>query len=47
MEEIEKIRKKLREQSEGNLDIDDSDIPIHEKFVKEEHISTLKKKKSL
>ena len=67
MEEIDKLRKKLRKEAEKNIDrlpshkekanlekkqgeselfdIDDSDIPIHEKFVSEEHIKQIKKKK--
>jgi hypothetical protein len=47
MKEIEKIRKKLKKESEKNIEIDDSDIPVHEKFVREEHIKRIKKKKSL
>lgn len=45
MEEIDKIKRKIRKQAEKNIDIDDSDIPVHEKFVREEHIKQLKKKK--
>ena len=45
MEEIEKIRKKLKQEAEKNIDIDHSDIPVHEKRVKEEHIKNLKKNK--
>jgi len=41
MEEIDKIKKRLKEK----LEIDDSDIPVHEKFVREEHIKKAKKKK--
>jgi len=45
-EEIEKLRKKLKKQFENTFEIDEnSDIPIHERFVKEEDIKTLKKKK--
>ena len=45
MEIIDKIRRKLKKEAEKNVDIDDSDIPVHEKLVKEEHIKQLKKKK--
>ena len=45
MEEIDKLRKKIKEKAEKNIEIDDSDIPIHEKFVREEDIKKLKKKK--
>ncbi len=45
MEEIDKIKKRIKEQAEKNINIDDSDIPIHEKRVKEEHIKQLKKNK--
>jgi len=41
MEEIDKIRKKLIKDS--GIDIDDSDIPVHEKFVKEKNLKKLKK----
>ena len=41
MEEIEKIKKKLKEK----LEIDESDIPIHERFTTEEHIKQIKKGK--
>ena len=36
--EIDKLRKRIKRQAEKNIDIDDSDIPIHEKLVREEHI---------
>lgn len=45
MEESDKLKRKIREEAEKNMEIDDSDIPIHEKFVKEEHITSIKKKK--
>jgi len=45
MEEIDKIKKKIKEQAEKNIEIDDSDIPVHEKLTREEHIKQLKKKK--
>ncbi|MBW2974544.1 hypothetical protein KY366_02400 [Candidatus Woesearchaeota archaeon] len=44
MEETGRIRKKIREQAEKNMEIDNSDIPVHEKFAKEEHIKKLKKR---
>jgi len=37
-EEIEKIRKKLRREAEESFEIDDSDIPVHEKRVKDKKI---------
>ncbi len=45
MEEIDKIREKLKEESKKKIEIDDSDIPVHEKFTKEEHIKELRKNK--
>jgi len=45
MEEIENIRKKIRKEIEKNIEIDESDIPIHERFVREEHIKKLKKRR--
>lgn len=45
MEEIEKIKKKIQKEAEENIEIDESDIPVHEKFVKEEHIKKIKKNK--
>ncbi len=45
MEDINKIRKKIKEEAEKNIEIDESDIPVHEKFVKEEHIKKIKRKK--
>ena len=44
-EEIERLRKKLKKKFEGSFEVDESDIPVHEKYVKDEHIRTLKKKK--
>ncbi len=38
------IRKKLRENI-NNTELDDSDIPIHEKRVKEEPIKDIKRRK--
>ena len=43
MEEIDKIRKKIREEAEKNIEMDDSDIPVHERFVKEDEIKKIKK----
>jgi len=45
MEEIDKIKKRIKREAEKNLELDDSDIPVHEKFVQEKHIKQLKKKK--
>lgn len=45
MKEIEKIKKKIKQEAEKNIEIDDSDIPIHEKFTKGEHIKELRKNK--
>ena len=44
MENIEKIKKKLKEKFEESVEMDGSDIPVHERFVKEEDIKRLKKK---
>lgn len=42
----EKIRKRIKKQFEESFEVDeDSDIPVHEKYAKEEDIKTLKKKK--
>ncbi len=45
MEDIERIKKRIKEQAEKNIELDDSDIPIHERQVKEEQIKELKRKK--
>ena len=45
MEEIDKIKKRIKREAEKNIEIDESDIPIHEKLVREEHIKELKKHK--
>ena len=45
MEDINRLRRKIKEQAEKNIEIDESDIPVHEKFVKEEHIKKIKRKK--
>jgi len=45
MEEIDKIRKKIREEAEKNIEMDDSDIPVHERFVKEDEIKKIKKRR--
>jgi hypothetical protein len=45
MEEIDKLRKKIKKEAEKNIEVDESDIPVHEKYVKEEHIKQLKKSK--
>jgi hypothetical protein len=43
-EEIDKIKKKIKKQLEENMELDDSDIPVHERYVKEEDIKKAKKK---
>jgi len=45
LEKSKTFQSKIREQAEKNIELDDSDIPIHEKFVKEKHIKQLKKSK--
>lgn len=45
MEEADKLKKRIKRQAEKNIEIDDSDIPIHEKLVREEHIKEIKKHK--
>lgn len=43
MDEIDKLRKKIRKDAEDLYEVDDnSDIPIHEKFVKEKKIRKIK-----
>lgn len=43
MAKIKKLRKKLEEEAEETFEIDeDSDIPIHEKYVKEKKIRRIK-----
>jgi len=44
-EEIEKLKKKIKKEAEKHMEIDESDIPVHEKYVKEEDIKQIKKKK--
>ena len=44
-DEIENLKKKIKKQAEKHMEIDDSDIPVHEKYVKEEEIKKIKKKK--
>jgi hypothetical protein len=45
MDDINKIRKKIREDIDRNLERDNSDIPVHEKFVSEQEIKDLRKNK--
>jgi len=45
MEEIDKLRKRIKKEAEKNIEADDSDVPVHEKRVEEEHIKELKKEK--
>jgi len=45
MDEIEKLKKKIRKEVEENLELDEeSDIPVHERYVKEEQIKRIKRK---
>lgn len=45
---MEKIRRKLKEESERVRETDDSDIPVHERYVKDEKLKQAKnKEKSL
>ena len=44
MDKIDSIRRKIRKDFEETIDIEDSDIPVHERFVKEEALNKLKKK---
>lgn len=47
MDELEKIKNKLKKKFEKNAEIDEgSDLPVHEKFTKEEDILKIKKKKA-
>ena len=45
-EEIEKLKKKIKKEAEKHMEIDESDIPVHERYVKEEDIKKIKKKKN-
>ena len=42
-EDIFGIRKKLRKEAEENIEADDSDIPVHERYVKEKNIKKIRK----
>ena len=45
MDEIEKIRKRIKKEAEESFEMDEnSDIPVHERYVKEENIKRIKKK---
>ena len=44
MGETGQIKRKLKRDFEESMDIDDSDIPVHEKFVKGDNIIKLRKK---
>jgi len=44
-EEIEKMKKKIKKEIEKHIEIDESDIPVHERYVKEEDVKQIKKKK--
>ena len=39
--------KYIKKEAEENMEVDDSDIPVHEKFVKEKHVKKVKKNKDL
>lgn len=39
MDEIKKLRKKLKKEAEEGFEVDEnSDIPVHERFVKEKKV---------
>ena len=38
MDELEKIRKKIKKELEEHIELDDSDIPVHEKRTKGKHL---------
>lgn len=44
MDGIANMKRKVRQGFEETIDIEDSDIPIHERFVKEENLKKLKRK---
>ncbi len=44
-EEIDKIKKRIKKQFEGTVEIDSSDIPIHERYAGEETLQELRKKR--
>lgn len=44
MDELKKIKKKLKKEFDDIFEVDeDSDLPVHEKFVKEKKIKKVKK----
>ncbi|MBI5073447.1 hypothetical protein HZA99_06540 [Candidatus Woesearchaeota archaeon] len=46
MDVFDRLRKKLRKEAENTFEIDErSDFPIHERYVREEDILTMKEKK--
>jgi hypothetical protein len=46
-DEIDKLRKKVKKQFENTFEVDEnSDIPVHERYVKEEDFKKIKKKKN-
>jgi len=45
MDEIEKLKKRLKKKAEELFEIEDSDIVVHERYVKEEDLQKLGKKK--
>ena len=43
-DEIEKLRKKIKKESEDLFEVDEnSDIPVHERYVKEKNIKKIRK----
>jgi len=45
MDEIDKIKKKIKKEIEEGFEVDeDSDIPVHERYVKEKKIKKIKDK---
>ncbi|MBW2989437.1 hypothetical protein KY358_03905 [Candidatus Woesearchaeota archaeon] len=45
MEKIKAIKKKIKEEAEKSIELDSSDIPVHERLTKEENIREIKKPK--
>lgn len=43
MEELKKLRKKIEKEAEETFEVnEDSDIPVHERYVKEKKIKKIK-----
>ena len=47
MDEFEEIKKKIKKELEKGIEIDGSDIPVHERYAKEGHIKKARKKQDL